>query len=515
MRRLHAVTLVLALFADACGVNRRGPGSHLASGNDSCEVNPKDVDARCKPGGGVEPKDPGNRERRDVGRVTEFHVDAKGGASHARIEMTMVARYEGPPPKAGRGLTRETFGPGAPTPRPDPRRTRDHLKATLAEVQAGNGKDAEKLDGSLASSERRLAEGQAATAAMIHEATAAHNAAAASITDDNGLGEPSSPDPSWDYMTPRETPAGRRLDQTKTYREFVAEAVATSSAPDKEAREKLVDLADVSMDLADDQFFGQSPSVGDALLDLAVNLLDIAISASPVGAFYDAGQLATGYNIQGDKLSDLDKAIIAASILLPTVTPSAAKNLGDALERIATSKPVAGQLAKLLGLAQPVIDAAAKLGVPARYLPAFGKIFNGMSKNPGGFPIERIRMGSNPNVIAVIGRGMDDVVSPTAQHLQGALGDGVRVRTFQQSRSAADDFADRLKEYQEATGDTSGRLPYDLVKNSKTYTENKEWIEQARRDGATIMDLGDPKNKGGSQGPSAYHDMERGVAFGD
>jgi hypothetical protein len=52
-------------------------------------------------------------------------------------------------------------------------------------------------------------------------------------------------------------------------------------------------------------------------------------------------------------------------------------------------------------------------------------------------------------------------------------------------------------------------LPYDLVKGTQSYKENKEWVESLKKDGYSVLDLGNPTKAD----PSAFYDLEKEVLF--
>ena len=54
-------------------------------------------------------------------------------------------------------------------------------------------------------------------------------------------------------------------------------------------------------------------------------------------------------------------------------------------------------------------------------------------------------------------------------------------------------------------------LSYDEVKKTMAYAENRIWAEYLRKNGYTVIDIGNPNS---IMEPSAFYDMEREVIFG-
>lgn len=114
---------------------------------------------------------------------------------------------------------------------------------------------------------------------------------------------------------------------------------------------------------------------------------------------------------------------------------------------------------------------------------------------------KRILPGTNDNV-AVIGRNMD-AVKPFAD----ALGkQGIEVETFSGSKiskAANDAFKELSTRY-------GGKIPDDVLVNTKMFSENQAWVEGIMNKGGTVADIGNPFDAG----KSVFYEMEKSIIFG-
>jgi hypothetical protein len=84
----------------------------------------------------------------------------------------------------------------------------------------------------------------------------------------------------------------------------------------------------------------------------------------------------------------------------------------------------------------------------------------------------------------------------------------VNMKTFEWSKDAEKQFL-RLSNLS-----VDGRIPYEEVKKTLAYSENKLWAEDLIKKGFTIFDIGDPKLANFHEGLSAFYDLEKEIIFG-
>lgn len=128
---------------------------------------------------------------------------------------------------------------------------------------------------------------------------------------------------------------------------------------------------------------------------------------------------------------------------------------------------------------------------------------NGVHVN---FSINNVRKvigwANDPSKVVLIGRNMDIIKKvksnyhPDAKIFEGH--DWI-------SKKAQDDWDDLKKIY------SGGIIPYDVVKTTLLYKENKAFIQKMKEEGYTFIDLGNPIGAD----PSAFYDMEKLLIFGD
>ena len=59
--------------------------------------------------------------------------------------------------------------------------------------------------------------------------------------------------------------------------------------------------------------------------------------------------------------------------------------------------------------------------------------------------------------------------------------------------------------------DVNGWINYDGIKKTKLYKLNKHWAEYIKKEGYTVIDIGNPNSK---IDPSAFYDLETSIFFG-
>ena len=105
----------------------------------------------------------------------------------------------------------------------------------------------------------------------------------------------------------------------------------------------------------------------------------------------------------------------------------------------------------------------------------------------------KITKGLNDKTI-VIGQGMDDVIK---------VADEIGAEVFEPSPAA-------LKEWDDLVKDAGGaHLTDDVVKETKLFNENKEWIKTKKEEGYNILDIGE--NSSGNK--STFYEMEKETVY--
>ncbi len=158
-------------------------------------------------------------------------------------------------------------------------------------------------------------------------------------------------EPQKDFKTPAHTVPGKRLENAWAYRNQVKVSVDKDTSSAREPRKQLLDFADVNLDLADDAYSEKSPyfNAGDHHLKTALAVLDVIMTFTPgVSGVYDVTQLVTGKSVTGELLSESDRAVILATIMLPTVASSSLRYLKRGLDAVGTKRPLARDLRRLI-----------------------------------------------------------------------------------------------------------------------------------------------------------------------
>ena len=105
-----------------------------------------------------------------------------------------------------------------------------------------------------------------------------------------------------------------------------------------------------------------------------------------------------------------------------------------------------------------------------------------------------------------------NVVDDAAAHLGK---NGIPADTFQLTENAVKDFNKRVADHRKIVRDPNARLPFDEVKKTLGYAENKAWINKKVQKGYTILDMGDPLNSNATEGLSAFYELEKTIVFGN
>lgn len=154
-----------------------------------------------------------------------------------------------------------------------------------------------------------------------------------------------------EFKTSVHTIPGKRLENAWAYRNQVKAAVDRDTSSQREPRQRLLEFADVNLDLADQAYSERTPAVnvGDHHLKTALATLDLALTFTPVvSGVYDVTQLVTGKTITGAQLSDADRALILATLMLPMVVGPSVRYLKKGLDAIRERRPLAQDLLRII-----------------------------------------------------------------------------------------------------------------------------------------------------------------------
>ncbi len=154
-----------------------------------------------------------------------------------------------------------------------------------------------------------------------------------------------------EFKTSPHTVPGKRLENAWAYRNQVKSVVEQDTSSQRAPRQQLLDFADVNLDLADRAYSDKTPAVniGDHHLQTALATLDVIMTFTPVvSGAYDVTQLVTGKTITGEQLSDADRALIFATIMLPVVVGPGVRYLKKSLDVIRERRPLAQDLLRII-----------------------------------------------------------------------------------------------------------------------------------------------------------------------
>ena len=167
----------------------------------------------------------------------------------------------------------------------------------------------------------------------------------------------------------------------------------------------------------------------------------------------------------------------------------------------------AGEFNSALTTAKKVAKEATKLGFTSKGIKVYSKIRSSAVSLPPKLRIKRVKEGTDPKKIAIIGRSMGNDsglvgVNDVAKHFEA---NGIKVNTFTPSDLAFDDFDTKLAAYRLEIGDRFAELPDHIQKNTLGYLENVEWVNRLKQENFTFIDIGNPNNLTVS---SVFYDME-------
>ena len=236
--------------------------------------------------------------------------------------------------------------------------------------------------------------------------------------------------------------------------------------------------------------YKNSRRIGTALVDMALSLVN-----PTVGGVKDVIEAITGNSLlTGEALGTWGRgaAMVGAAVFIGTaiVAPEAL--------------PVIGMLGK-------VLRAGGKAEKVEESINAATKLERAIESLPKGLKVERIRAGTGPERIAVVGRSMGNAESGTvgvttaADHLAKQ---GIKAETFAPSAAVQRAFEEEIAAFKSETG--SSRLPPDRITQTQAFSENKAWAEKLRESGVTVLDIGNPNSL---KDPSPFYDMELSILW--
>ena len=133
--------------------------------------------------------------------------------------------------------------------------------------------------------------------------------------------------PPKEFRTPEDSVQGRKVRIVSKAIDEAESALKSGADSQSEIKQNAIGLARIQTSAADLAYSDGDVSTGDSLLHGALISLDLVLSFVPgVGLAKDLASLATGVNIiTGDRLTNLDKGLITAGILVPGMIVGAVK----------------------------------------------------------------------------------------------------------------------------------------------------------------------------------------------
>ena len=178
----------------------------------------------------------------------------------------------------------------------------------------------------------------------------------------------------------------------------------------------------------------------------------------------------------------------------------------------------AGPAAKSIGLIKGARVTGATLAyanklkvVDEAGLKVLAHLTDRLNKLPKSLQVQRITIGSKDK-IAIVGRKMNGVVNDAKGTVDNMLS---KADTFQPSRRAIREFNLSVKRYRREIRDPDAFLPDHLVKDTKMFKENVNWIKDKKSKGYTILDMGDPLKSDLKEGKSVFYEMEKKLLYND
>lgn len=155
------------------------------------------------------------------------------------------------------------------------------------------------------------------------------------------------------FLTDVQIPAGRAIFDLFAALDGIQDQILAEGGPELAAKQAMVDLATLALYVADDSFHEGDEETGAAALLSATTLVDLLTDFIPgVSTAKDIVSLLTGFNpITGAELSDVDRALILGTLLLPGVVAGGGKALakiGRTLGRLRSEERALGRTADAL-----------------------------------------------------------------------------------------------------------------------------------------------------------------------
>jgi len=166
------------------------------------------------------------------------------------------------------------------------------------------------------------------------------------------------------FLTPQATQAGQKLKNAQYYRDAAAGEISRRPGEHQSARQDMLKAADLGIAAADQLYAVGDAINGEKALHVALLCLDIALDFVPGISFVkNSLTIVTGINsITGQEVSNTERAILSAMLVMPSLLSGAAKGLmhsGVIFQKIAKSENaaagLAGELATVVGKADQAL----------------------------------------------------------------------------------------------------------------------------------------------------------------
>ena len=182
-------------------------------------------------------------------------------------------------------------------------------------------------------------------------------------------------------------------------------------ASEQATRKQVFSFAEGSVEVADGYYFEGNEASGDYALDIARQSLDIALGFVPVvGWAKDLQESITGFNfVTGQMLTPLERsfAVLGVFSLGYGSKVQSLGKVGKIFERIGRKVVSnAGDFNSAISTANKIANEATKLGFTSKGIKVYSKIRNTAASLPPKLRIKRVKEGTDPGKIAIIGRSM-------------------------------------------------------------------------------------------------------------
>jgi hypothetical protein len=311
--------------------------------------------------------------------------------------------------------------------------------------------------------------------------------------------------------TPPDSIEGKKVGIAKGYIRNVREGVDSGRLKSHERSKDFLDFADELVDVGDRLYSEGYKAEGDKAVSTGMRAADLATDFTPgISLAKDIISLMTGVNpVTGEVLSDTERALIAATMVMPTAFSAGAKvaaRAAKAASKIAKSGPLLkggsknGPIRETLS--KPFDDLSKALTSPKHK-----KLLDDLGNLPGGRHIRRVRPGTNDK-IAIIGRPMggDDGIDAIAKDLRQK---GYDVETFS-GKAISEEATNEWLNLSDQAKKNGGLLTTQQAKETLMFKENIGWAERIKREGHTVLDATD-----NNRGFSTFYAYEKELFFGD